>query len=890
VRRLIENLEGRNDNYILPFLWIHGEDEGVLRGKVRRIHKDGIRALCVEARPHHDFNGEGWFADLATILDECKQLGMRMWLLDDSHFPTGFANGEAQRNHPELCKQFLRLKTFDLVGPIENSGVFLNHVLCDDRDVLLGAFLQRRLGFEEVDPSETLDVTDTLHYVEDYFTGGPKHNRAGHEQPGIQGACPVVSFDLPAGHWCLNVMVVSYRGGEKQTEGYLNPLIPEATEVLLNTVYQPVFDRFREFLGTTFAGFFSDEPRLGNWHGAEDASIGRNSSMDLPWRPGMTELMLAHCKALGGRLAELNVQQLKARLPLLFFGSNDSAHELRFAYMDLISKLYSTNFDGRIARWCHDHSCEHIGHTIEDNGAAARLGYGSGHIFRAMAHADMAGIDVVMHQLSPGKGQGLYKAIHKPGWDGEFFFWMLAAFGGSMAHLDPVKRGRCMCELFGAYGWAEGTRLQKWILDHMLVRGVNTLVPHAYNCKAFPDFDCPPHFGEDAFDPQTPEFSLLMAYANRMCHLLNGGVACPDIALYYNAEGEWSGDYLPTQRVAAELGSSSISYDLVSADLLAHADVSCGMVTINGVSFHALLVPWAEALPSALLSDLVRLHQDGAKVLFVGNAPSRTSQGVDLPASLHAMSTIAVEQVTQKLAQTGLLRLSYTKQESNLRTYRYRHDDGEVFFFTNEGMTGRVVTTVQGAANGKAYVYDPFCNAIIRDDNAFDLDIPAGGSKVVVVANEDIIANDVLSERPSFNSDEYVPLERCDVFVSPFGTGVFKYACTLKHPDYLSKQPAYESFSGRIRYVFDAQLSSKQCDALTVIELDGVCEGASVSVNGVGCGTRICPDYTFQLKGLHAGENQVVVELNTTLARSLHDYLSMYLPLEPSGLRGAILR
>lgn len=26
----------------------------------------------------------------------------------------------------------------------------------------------------------------------------------------------------------------------------------------------------------------------------------------------------------------------------------------------------------------------------------------------------------------------------------------------SLTALDPKKRGRCMCEIFGAYGWEEG--------------------------------------------------------------------------------------------------------------------------------------------------------------------------------------------------------------------------------------------------------------------------------------------------------------------------------------------------------------------------------------------------------------------------------------------------
>ena len=98
-----------------------------------------------------------------------------------------------------------------------------------------------------------------------------------------------VDFDLPDGQWTLNVITVSYKGGEKQTEGYLNPLDSAATKVLLDTVYEPIYAHFGEEFGKTLCGFFSDEPRLGNIHGAEDAAIGHNSAMNL-LRSGMENL------------------------------------------------------------------------------------------------------------------------------------------------------------------------------------------------------------------------------------------------------------------------------------------------------------------------------------------------------------------------------------------------------------------------------------------------------------------------------------------------------------------------------------------------------------------------------------------------------------------------
>ena len=129
--------------------------------------------------------------------------------------------------------------------------------------------------------------------------------------------------------------------------------------------------------GKTLCGFFSDEPRLGNIHGAEDAAIGHNSAMNLPWRDGMENLLAG--KLAGTALTDRAAGNIRALLPLLFLHSSDeSAHVAQYTYMDLVSQLYSDNFDGVLAAWCHAHHCEHIGHTIEDNNATARLGYGAG--------------------------------------------------------------------------------------------------------------------------------------------------------------------------------------------------------------------------------------------------------------------------------------------------------------------------------------------------------------------------------------------------------------------------------------------------------------------------------------------------------------------------------
>ena len=475
----------KKSNHLYPFLWIHGnESDDEYIEEVEKIYECGCHGLCIEARPHNDFNGPKWFHDLELIISECKRRGMQVWILDDSHFPTGYANGKIEAEYPYYKKKYLCLKTFDVAGPLEQGSMILKYALKSSKDKILGIYLQKRTGFEEIDVASTIDISNNTELVEDYSTGKPLYDLMGNPiLDTLGGPCLRVNLDIPKGKWCVNIIFVSEKGGEKETENHLNPLDSNATRVLLNEVYEPICQHFSDEFGTTIMGFFSDEPRFGNIHGAENASIGRNSEMVLPYIDGLENQLEEKVKL--GNIGKY--------LPLLFIGTSKEANVLRYHYMDLVSTMYSDNFDGVLGAWCAEHHVMRVGHTIEDNNAVARLGYGAGHFFRSMKHADMAGIDVVFFQLMP-EYDDMFKSFHKPSWDGEFFTYVLGKLGSSLAHLNPRAQGNAMCELFGAYGWQAGNKLGKWLVDYMLVRGINNLVPHAFSPKSFPDSDCPPHF------------------------------------------------------------------------------------------------------------------------------------------------------------------------------------------------------------------------------------------------------------------------------------------------------------------------------------------------------------------------------------------------------------
>lgn len=117
------------ENYILPFLWMRGEPEAVIRTEIEKIHMCGIRALCVEARPHDDFCGPGWWRDMDIVLDEAKKRDMKVWILDDKHFPTGYAAGLIEEKYPERKKCYLADTVADIFGGVRSCTLNIDRML-----------------------------------------------------------------------------------------------------------------------------------------------------------------------------------------------------------------------------------------------------------------------------------------------------------------------------------------------------------------------------------------------------------------------------------------------------------------------------------------------------------------------------------------------------------------------------------------------------------------------------------------------------------------------------------------------------------------------------------------------------------------------------------------
>lgn len=886
MKKIEQIVNGEYDSHLMPFLWMHGEEQSVIKEYLEKIYESGMKSVCLESRPYENFLQEAWWKDLDFIMRECRRLGMKVWILDDKHFPTGYAAGAVQNKYPHLRKMFLEVRSLDFVGPRKNAAILLKWLKSGRQNVM-------NVGTDgtELKNGDAEDETELLCVLAAKKTGYKKIDETTIRVLPYKEKEQILRWDMPEGEWSIFAIFTTYEGGENATEGYLNPLMKEAVQILLNTVYEPHYVHLKEWFGTVIQGFFSDEPRFGNRKGA-DASIGR-VEMPLPWRPGLEwELM---------EQAGISGKEMYQNLLLLFVGESEKAHEMRYQYMEMVSRLYSQNFSDTIGNWCRDHHVNYIGHVLEDNNAHARLGYGAGHFFRAISGQDMAGIDVVLHQLMPRQNRNIFRSYTSAGWDGEFFTYGLAKLGASSGHLDPLKKGKTMCEVFGAYGWSEGLKFMKWIADHMLSRGINYFVPHAFDMKGFPDPDCPPHFYAHGNNFEFDSMKVLNQYIDRTASLLTGGTHGGNTGILYHAESEWAGDYMLFQKPARVLTEHQVEFDIVSADMLFDEDVkNIGYYTINNKKFYTLIIPYAQRISSSLAKKILELAERQVQIIILEKIPSGLC---GKNASAEIMRRLKEEHERGKIQCIELdnLPLLFTEKTDRLildsrspylRYYHYHREDGEVFVLFNEDMYEDL--EVRAIFPGVQHLqgYDPMENKkrkIIKDDGRYLIRLAKGELLVLYTEENAEESKKIVDDQQQCNEDE---LQYYDLKTLPWTVEIAKgfgqpqkkyweFACLPE----LNDMKEWQDFSGEL--VFRTDFVSKKEN--TILNIEEAYEIVNVKVNDVNVGTRISYPYRFDLSQyLKEGNNRLEIHITNSLGRYMKDYLSQFMFIDPLGMEGKV--
>ena len=604
-------------------------------------------------------------------------------------------------------------------------------------------------------------------------------------------------------------------------------------------------------------------------------------------------------------------------LPCLWYDCGKVTPDARYTYMNVVSRLYGENYTKQIGDWCRERNVKLIGHVVEDNGAHARLGYGSGHFFRAIKGQDYSGLDVV-YQVWPEYTSGRFTTPF--GYlDAEFFYWGITKMASSAGHIDPGKNGTTVCEVFGAYGWQGGLKLMKGLTAHICVRGVNFIIPHAFSPKLL-DPDCPPHFYARGLNPQWKYFFKWSQYANRLCHLLSGGVHIAPVAVIYHAEAEWGGRYEPFEKAVKALLQKQIDCDVIPIDTLVNMEavtICDRKLVINNEEYQAVIVPYSEYLSEAFIDALLKLASSSINVIFMSGYPENVyyaGAGTDRSKAVgnikfefeenSFISVSSYDELAEKIKSLGINDIEFTPQMDCLRYYHYDNNGRSLYLLTNESKYLRIDTTVRLEGTLCAVLYDAMENRLYdakcRYENGSTLAVirlePYESIFLVVCKDEeyqDYCDQNKLFKQVSKENAKQVQeiagewkVSICEAQEYP----VFRRAELIKGPGNISVPGLLPEFSGTIRYVISFNMEKSDMEKVILLDLGEAYETVQVFINGKEAGVRICPPYTMEITGLTVeGENLLQVDVTNTLAKKYGDNaFDRAMPQEPSGLLGPV--
>ena len=832
-------LAGKADNHMLPFFWQHGEDEQTLRKYMEVIHNANCFAVCVESRPHPDFAGPKWWHDMDIILDEARKRNMKVWILDDSHFPTGYANGALMHLPDSLGKHNIYMVRRELgaeAGPVsvalrcdelleEYQKRFHNpaRIFHDDRILFVTA---------RNEAGETVDLTEC-------FDGES------------------FAWDKPEGVWTLQICVCSGNTGGRRD--HISTVDTDSVRVLIDTVYEPHWQHYADDFGKTIAGFFSDEPELGNGKTYGHGNL-LGTDQDLPWSDAIEEAVK---EAFG--------ENWRISLPLLW-DDGPQAPQIRSIYMDIVTKLVRKAFSFQLGDWCQTHGVRYIGHIIEDDGQHCRTGSSMGHYFRSLQGQHMSGIDNIGGQVLP-QGEDNFGSYFRGDSvrAAEFYHYALAKLAQSAAAIDPRKNGDAMCEIFGNYGWVEGVRMEKYMADHFLVRGINQFVPHAFDPKTFPDTDCPPHFYANGHDPQIRHFGEICGYMNRVATMTSSGKHIVPVAVLYHGESEWADNAaMPFEKPLRVLYDRQIDCHVIPADVFVEEESYRTQIgerlVVNGQVYHAIVIPETAALPAAAVKGLKALAKNGLPIYFVNKLPVMVAEtGEFLPEIAHRV--VSLSDLADAIAALGLA-IPGVRPASNRVRILHINGDTPVFFIVNEAAES-YVGTVTVPVSGACYLYDPWDNVC----RAADAVAVSGGTQVNLTVEPLKSIAVVFGScdgplvEPIACVGEMEELTRWNRTICPaIAYPNFGEITDVTTPEDIAEE--LPEFSGIARY---ETIIPASCAEVVTLEITDAGEAIEVFVNDRSLGIQIARPFRYDLTDcLVAGDNRLAVEVATTLERQAY--------------------
>ena len=309
LERLRDVTDGVVPNSIMPLFWQKGGPTEVVREEMERIGDAGIGAVILEARPHPEFLGDGWWRDVDAVLEIARRRDMKVWFFDDDTFPTGHAGGAVETAAPDVQR---RIPHRAAHGCGRTRPWRVAHRRSPK---VLGA----RGGLGPWSPPSRAGVSAGGVLRRADRRPGRPHRPHRRRRPVLGHPGWLVARLLPLGH--------AATAAANRHAHHIDYLNADSTQLLIDSVYERIHERYADEFGSTIAGFFSDEPGLYN----DPDTFDFGSTARQARAPALER------RRRDAALSERLGTDAASLLPQLWWPAGGREREVRYAFMDVVT-------------------------------------------------------------------------------------------------------------------------------------------------------------------------------------------------------------------------------------------------------------------------------------------------------------------------------------------------------------------------------------------------------------------------------------------------------------------------------------------------------------------------------------------------------------------------
>lgn len=324
--------------------WNYDLEEKEIKQQLGEFAQGRFKGVVIHARAglRTPYLQEEWFHFYGVALEECKRLGLDVWIYDEDGWPSGFAGGIV----PALGEQhhFKRL-------------CYGKGRKCLEKGHFLAAY------------SAQAHASSELSRVERTVTGNFGLTQAS-EVTARADVCGNIK------NWVrikdVNVTDDDWVFWYESDAHYVDLLCPQTVRAFIDATHEQYKARFSDYFGSVIKGVFTDEPQVNG---------------NLPWSHGLPVEFAQHY---GYDLMDNLVSLVE---------ETETSIRLRRDFWMLIGNLMKRSYTDQIADWCEQNDLMMTGHFSAEDGLCNQVGANGG-VMTHYTAMQLPGIDYLGNRIT----------------------------------------------------------------------------------------------------------------------------------------------------------------------------------------------------------------------------------------------------------------------------------------------------------------------------------------------------------------------------------------------------------------------------------------------------------------------------------------------------------